>query len=138
MVAVMATAAAIACACATSPTERFGAASGLPLRSVREIPLPGDNSHFDYASLDTQRALLFIAHLGASEVIEVDVRAGGAMRTIVNVAEVHGVLVVPSLNRVVATATGANRVVAIDESTGEVLSHASTGKYPDGLAFDQR
>jgi DNA-binding beta-propeller fold protein YncE len=39
---------------------------------------------------------------------------------------------------VYATATGTNQVVAIDESTGEVLGQASTGQYPDGLAYDPR
>jgi hypothetical protein len=43
----------------------------LPLRQVGEIALPGDSSRFDYASLDTERGLLFIAHLGASEIIEI-------------------------------------------------------------------
>ncbi|MCZ0975260.1 hypothetical protein O1L55_36400 [Streptomyces albulus] len=48
----------------------------LPLRQVAKIALPGDNSRLDYASLDPGRGLLFIAHLGASQVIEVDVHAG--------------------------------------------------------------
>ena len=50
----------------------------LPLRPATEFPLPGDNSRFDYASLDAQRGLLFIAHLGASEVGRRAGRSGGA------------------------------------------------------------
>ena len=110
----------------------------LPLRPVGEIPLPGDNSRFDYTSLDPQRGWLFIAHLGASEVVEVDMRAGRVVRTIPNISRVHGVLVVGPLNRVYATATGANQVVAIDETTGVELGRAPTGDYPDGLAYDPR
>lgn len=41
--------------------------SPLPLRAAGEMALPGDGSRFDYASLDPERGLLFIAHLGASE-----------------------------------------------------------------------
>jgi DNA-binding beta-propeller fold protein YncE len=51
-------------------------------------------------------------------------------------SQVHGVLVVPGLHRVYATATGTNRVVRIDEDTGRVLGGTATGAYPDGLAYD--
>lgn len=112
------------------------AATPLPLRPVGEVALPGDGSRFDYASLDAGRGLLFIAHLGANQVVEVDVRAGRVVRTIPNLAEVHGVLVVPALHRVYATATGTNQVVALDEDTGRTLTSAATGEYPDGLAYD--
>ena len=108
----------------------------LPLHPAGHIPLPGDNSRFDYASLDPEHGLLFIAHLGASEVIEVDVHTDKVVRVIGGVADVHGVLVVPARHRVYATATGTNQMVTIDEDTGEQLAKAPTGGYPDGLAYD--
>src|SRR6266567_4039177 len=108
----------------------------LPLRHVGEIALPGDGSRFDYASLDPGRGLLFIAHLGAGEVIEVGVRTGRVVRVIKALSDVHGVLVVPQLHRVYATATGDNAVAAIDEDTGQILTRTATGAYPDGLAYD--
>lgn len=112
--------------------------SVLPLQPVTAAGLPGDGSRFDYASLDGSRGLLFIAHLGASEVIEVDVRAHTVVRTITDVPQVHGVLVVPTQHRVYASATAANRMVALDEDTGVVVGGAGTGEYPDGLAYDPR
>lgn len=112
------------------------AAVALPIRQTGTVSLPGDTSRFDYASLDARAGLLFIAHLGASQVVEVDVNAGRVVRTIDGVTDVHGVLVVPELHRVYATATGANRMVAIDEDTGAVVSESPTGDYPDGLAYD--
>jgi DNA-binding beta-propeller fold protein YncE len=118
--------------------QRGDPGPALPLRAVDEIPLPGDGSRFDYASLDPDRKLLFIAHLGASEVIEVDLRARKVVRTVPNISQVHGVLVVPHTHRVYATATGANQVVELNEDTGEVLARAATGDYPDGLAWDSR
>ena len=108
----------------------------LPLQRVGELALPGDNSRFDYASLDSGRGLLFIAHLGASEVIEADVHTGHVVRTITGLSDVHGVLVVPSLHRVYATATGTDEMVTLDENTGAVLRRTPTGAYPDGLAYD--
>jgi DNA-binding beta-propeller fold protein YncE len=110
----------------------------LPLRHVSDLTLPGDTSRFDYASLDASRGLLFIAHLGAGEIIEVDVHANRVVRTITHLPDVHGVLVVPRLHRVYATATGENTMAAIDEDTGQILTRTPTGAYPDGLAYDPR
>jgi DNA-binding beta-propeller fold protein YncE len=112
--------------------------SALPQQITGQVQLPGDGSRFDYASVDSGRGLLFIAHLGASEVIEVDLRADRVVRTIPNLPQVHGVLVVPALHRVYATATGTNQVIGLDEDTGAVATRSPTGDYPDGLAFDQR
>jgi DNA-binding beta-propeller fold protein YncE len=131
-------AALVVASCTKASESQNKPETPLPLRPVAEIALPGDNSRFDYVSLDAQRGLLFIAHLGASELIEVDVRADRVMRTIPNISQVHGVLVVGALNRVYATATGANKVIAIDETTGDVLGQATTGQYPDGLTYDSR
>jgi YVTN family beta-propeller protein len=108
----------------------------LPLRPVGELALPGDSSRFDYASLDADQGLLFVAHLGASEIIEIDIHAGTVVRTIPGIDQVHGVLVVPQHRRVYATATGANQVIILDEDTGQRLGQAPTGDYPDGLAYD--
>jgi hypothetical protein len=90
----------------------------LGLRSAGVVELPGYTSRFDYASLDPGRGLLFIAHLGASEVVEVDTRSQRVVRTFGGIAGVHGVLVVPDKHRVYATATSANRMVILDEDTG--------------------
>jgi DNA-binding beta-propeller fold protein YncE len=138
MARLLIAAALVAASCSNRPGEppHRGSDLPLPLRPVGEVGLPGDNSRFDYASLDEHRGLLFIAHLGASEVVEVDVHANRVVRTIPNISSVHGVLVVPALNRVYATATGANQVVAIDETTGAEVGRAPTGQYPDGLAYD--
>jgi DNA-binding beta-propeller fold protein YncE len=120
----------------TVTSRRQPAAVALPLRAVGELALPGDGSRFDYASLDSERGLLFVAHLGASEVIEVDVHSHRVLRTIAALPQVHGVLVVPTRHRVYATATGSNQLVTLDEDTGTVLSTAPTGEFPDGLAYD--
>jgi DNA-binding beta-propeller fold protein YncE len=122
-------------ACSREPAH---ARSPLPLQPVGEVALPGDGSRFDYASFDSPRGLLFIAHLGASELIEVDVHANTVVRTIPDIAQVHGVLVVPELHRVYATATGDNHMVVLDEDTGALLNRAPTGEYPDGLAYDPK
>ncbi|MFF2111638.1 YncE family protein [Rhodococcus koreensis] len=112
--------------------------SPLPLHPVAEIVLTGDNSRFDYESLDPERGLLFIAHLGASEVIEVNVHTRQVVRTIPNLSQAHGVLVVPELRRVYVTATGEDRLVILDEDTAAVIGQVPTGDYPDGIAYDPK
>ena len=119
-----------------SPSASNSAVGSPGLRLVARIPLPGGNSRFDYASLDPARGLLFVAHLGASQIVELNIRTGRVVRTIPGLPQVHGVLVVPALHRVYATATGADMVVRIDEDTGAILGKTATGAYPDGLAYD--
>jgi DNA-binding beta-propeller fold protein YncE len=110
--------------------------ASLGLHVVARIPLPGGNSRFDYASLDPGRSLLFVAHLGASQVVEINTHTDRLVRIIPGLVQVHGVLVVPALHQIYATATGANMVVRINEDTGRVLGRTATGAYPDGLAYD--
>lgn len=108
----------------------------LPLRQVSETALSGGPVRFDYTALDDRRGRLFIAHMGAGELIEVDLRTHSVVRTLPDLPDVHGVMVVADRHRVYATATGANQLVAIDEDTGQVLFRSPTDAYPDGLAYD--
>ncbi|MDT5102260.1 MAG: hypothetical protein QOC76_5997 [Mycobacterium sp.] len=117
--------------CSTSPRS-----TELPLRQVSETPLSGGPVRFDYTALDAERGRLFIAHMGASELIDVDIRAHAVVRTLPDLPDIHGVIVVPDTHRVYATATGNNQLVAIDEESGAVVFRAPTGTYPDGLAYD--
>jgi DNA-binding beta-propeller fold protein YncE len=96
---------------------RVSPAPGPPLHKLRQIPFPGDSSRYDYAGLDSDRGLLFLAHLRESQMIEVDVHAHRVVRTISGLSQVRGVLVVPERHRVYATATGTNQMVALDEDT---------------------
>ncbi|HKR42310.1 MAG TPA: YncE family protein [Paraburkholderia sp.] len=107
----------------------------LPLKHVEDVPLPGRVSRFDYESYDPHRHLLFIAHLGDSEVVVFDTVASRVVARIPGISSVHGVLVVPELSRVYASATGTNEVVAIDERTLKIIARAPGGVYPDGMAY---
>ncbi|WP_309231524.1 YncE family protein [Nocardia sp. SYP-A9097] len=122
-----------ACSGPQAPTQTGGE---LPLRKVGEVALTGGAVRFDYTSLDAARGLLFLAHMGAGQVIEVDIGSHTVVRTIPDTPDVHGVLVVPDKHRVYATVTGRNQLIALDEDTGAMLFTAPTGTYPDGLAYD--
>ncbi|MCC8404440.1 YncE family protein [Paraburkholderia sp. MMS20-SJTN17] len=111
------------------------ATGNLPLKHVEDVPLPGRASRFDYESYDPGRHLLFIAHLGDSEVIVFDTLASRVVASIPGISAVHGVLAVPELSRVFASATGTNEVVAIDEHTLRITARTPGGIYPDGMAY---
>jgi hypothetical protein len=125
---------ALVCGC----SDRSGGpkTGALPLRTVTDLPLQGDTSRFDYASLDATRHRLYISHLGASQVVVVDTDGPTVERTLDKVAGVHGVLVVPALNHVYAAATGSDQAVTYDATTLAELNRGPTGRAPDGLAYD--
>jgi DNA-binding beta-propeller fold protein YncE len=109
----------------------------LPLKLLRDIPLPGSTARFDHESLDPNTGLLFIAHSGDSSVLAFDTNTQKLVAEIPGVSRVHGVLAVPPLGRVYASATGTNEVGAIDERTFRIVARIPGGYDPDGLAFDR-
>jgi DNA-binding beta-propeller fold protein YncE len=108
---------------------------GLPLKPVARVPLPGAAVRFDYTSLDPTTNTLWIAHMNADELLAFDVRTRG-LRHRIRAPGVHGVIAVPQLARVFASATDDRQVLTIDSRTGAVLARAPAGDYPDGLAYD--
>jgi YVTN family beta-propeller protein len=86
-------------------------------------------------SVDPSGRSLVLAHLGDSSVVVVDMRDKSVRGRIGRVAQVHGVLAVPELGRIFATATGSNELVVIDAKTLAVLARVPVGRYPDGMAY---
>src|SRR6185312_7349514 len=74
---------AVLAGCATSRQS-----DDLPLRQVSETALSGGPVRFDYTALDSERGRLFIAHMGASQLIEVDVHAHAMVRTLPDLSDV--------------------------------------------------
>jgi DNA-binding beta-propeller fold protein YncE len=110
-------------------------AGSLPLKTVATVPLPGGASRLDYASVDSQRHRLYVAHLGGGLVIVFDTKTRRVVKTI-PAPGAHGTLVVPELSRLYATATDSHELLTIDERTLKVLARAPAGAYPDGIAWD--
>lgn len=109
--------------------------SGLPLKQVARVPLSGPPVRFDYTSLDPSTHTLWISHMDADQLLAFDVRHRRITKTIA-APGVHGVIAVPQIGRVYASATNAREVLTIDSRTGKVLARAPAGAYPDGLAYD--
>jgi DNA-binding beta-propeller fold protein YncE len=123
---------AVVLCCALSA---FGLAGSLPLRPVARVPLSGPPVRFDYTSIDPTTHTLWISHMDASQLLAFDVVHRKITKTI-SAPGVHGVIAVPQIGRVYASATDAREVLTINSHTGAVLAHAPAGQYPDGLAYD--
>ncbi len=111
------------------------ARQGLTLVRLADVPLGGNTTRLDYASLDPGRHLLFIAHLGDSAVIVFDTQVQRLVTRMSGMSKVHGVLAIPELGVVYASATGSNEVVAIDEDSLRITARIPGGVYPDGMAY---
>ncbi len=122
---------ATAAACATAGTFPLALAHA-------DIPLAGSADRFDYESVDPQRRLLFIAHLGSGIVTVVNLKTNVVVANISGVPGVHGVLAVPELGELFATATDRNEVDVISERSLRITASAPAGVYPDGLTYDPR
>lgn len=113
-----------------------GATSALPgYRLVRDIPLPGGTTRFDYQAFDSSSQRLYIAHQGDGALVVFDVRNQQVVTVVPNLPEAHGVEVAPDLGRVYATATGTDEVAVVDTTTFRIVSRAPVGDFPDGLAY---
>src|SRR5215218_3939904 len=108
LVAILSLTAIVGCGGQTASKK-----SELPLRLVATVPLPGDANRFDYMSLDGRAELLYIAHMDAGTILVLDTKTR-RVRKMIAAPGVHGVIAVPGLQRVYATATDDRQLFTID------------------------
>jgi DNA-binding beta-propeller fold protein YncE len=111
------------------------ASASEPLVFVADVPLPGSAVRFDYQSLDVANNRLYIAHMNADQLVVFDTKNRSVIATLAGFPDVHGVIVVPELNKVYASATGDHKVYAVDAETLKIIAKAGPIHYPDGLAY---
>src|SRR5437899_763710 len=104
-------------------------------RTVKDVPLPGDTSRWDYQTYAAAAHRLYVAHLGASEIVVFDTQHDRVAGVVRGVDQVHGLVLAPDLGRLYASATGRNEVDVVDTSTLRVGPAVAAGNYPDGLAY---
>src|SRR2546423_7609350 len=107
----------------------------LPLRNVNDVPLTGRATRLDYQSFDPQSGRLYIAHLADDMMTVFDTNSGKVVSDVKDLKRVHGVLAVPELHRVYASATGTNELAVIDDQTLQIVARVPAGDYPDGVAY---
>lgn len=125
-----------ACSGAAPDGSTAGDQASVPgYRVAKDLPLPGDTSRWDYQTYDAAAHRLYIAHLGASEIVVFDTRAGRVVGTVRGVDQVHGLVLAPDLGRLYASATARNQVDVIDTATLRLGPTVASGNFPDGLAY---
>jgi len=110
-------------------------AQAAPLTLVADVPLPGPAVRFDYQSYDRTHGRLYIAHMNADQLVVFDVKKREVAANLDGFANVHGVLAVPEINRVFASATGEHKLAIVAMQTLKILAGAGPIKYPDGIAY---
>src|SRR6267154_50352 len=109
--------------------------ANLPLRTLSDVPLTGGTTRLDYQSLDSDNGRLYIAHLGSDLMTVFDVNNQTIVGDVKDLRRVHGVLAVPDLHRVYASATGTNELAVVDDQTLQIVARVPAGDYPDGVAY---
>ena len=105
------------------------------LIQVADIPLPGTAVRFDYESMDLEHHRLYIAHMNADQLVVFDTEKRQLVANLDGFKRVHGVIAVPEIGRVFASATGDHQMVAVDMSSLKIVCSAGPINYPDGLAY---
>lgn len=107
---------------------------------VGEIPIGGGNG-WDYATVDSAGKRLYVSH--GTEVVVIDLTTDKVVGKIPAGPGVHGIAVVPGLNRAYITnGRGANpdgtagNVSVVDTKSLETLSKVPTGPGPDAILYE--
>lgn len=112
-----------------------GPADATIFRLVADVPMPGSASRFDYQSVEPTTGRLYIAHMGAGQLIVFDTATHRVVGTVDSLPTVTGVLAVPELQRVFAAAAGSHDVAVIDARSLQVVARVGEIGFPDGLAY---
>ncbi len=105
------------------------------LAPVKDVPLPGGATRFDYQSFDPTTGRLYLSHMGDGDVVVFDTQADKVVANVRGLPTVTGVLVVPSVKACYASVTGNHEIAVIDTEKLAVTKRIPDGKFPDGLAY---
>lgn len=111
------------------------ATQSAPLKKVTDIPLPGRAVRFDYQSFDPSHGLLYLAHMNDDHLVVFDVKKREVVANLDGFTNVHGVLAVPEINRVFASATGDHKLAIVNMQTLQTIAKPGPITYPDGIAY---
>jgi DNA-binding beta-propeller fold protein YncE len=119
----------------TTPAVPSNDSGPPPLTKIVDVPLPGPAVRFDYQSLDPTHGRLYIAHMNADQLVVFDTQKREVVSNLDGFPNVHGVLAVPELSRVYASATGEHKVAVVDMDSLKTIAKTGPVKYPDGIAY---
>ena len=118
-----------------APPDGADSRSAPVLERVADVPLPGKASRFDYQSVDTTANRLYLSHMGAGELVVLDLTSRRVEAVIQDLPRVTGVWAAPALGKVYASVPGHRHVAVIDARTLRVLARLGSIGFPDGIAY---
>jgi YVTN family beta-propeller protein len=102
---------------------------------LKEINVGGDGG-WDYLTMDSEARRLYLSH--ATQVVVVDPDAGRVVGHIADTPGVHGIALVPALNRGFITNGRSNNVTIFDTRTLTTISQVAAGQNPDAVRYEPR
>ena len=109
----------------------FAAATGYHI--IGEIKVGGEGG-WDYLTVDSAARRLYVSH--ATHVVVVDLDANKVVGDIPDTPGVHGIAIVPELNRGFISNGRGNTVTIFDLKTLKATGTAATGENPDSIRYD--
>ena len=105
------------------------------LRTVADVPLPGQANRFDYQSIDPAIGRLYISHMKAGTIVVFDLDSSRVIAEVHGTPRATGIRAVPAHHAVYVAAAGAHEVVTIDDRTLAITAHVGDIRFPDGIAY---
>lgn len=123
-----------AAAAAAAPSST--ASATLPLVRVSEVPLPGGSTRFDYQDLDPGRGHLVLTHMNDGSVLVADLKDGSVLKELKGIPVARGVVAADDVGILFVTSSP-DRLVLIDSTSLAEIKRVTTGRGPDGVAWDK-
>src|SRR5256714_749797 len=111
------------------------AAAGDAYKFLNEIPIGGEGG-WDILTIDSAAKRLYLSH--ATKVVVVDLEKNAVAGEITDTPGVHGLILVPELQRGFSTNGKENKSSVVDLATLKTISKIDTGDGPDAFAYDAR
>jgi YVTN family beta-propeller protein len=111
----------------------FAAPTGWKI--IKEIKIGGEGG-WDYLTMDSAARRLYVSH--NTHVVVVDPDAGKVVGDIPDTPGVHGIALVPALNRGFISNGRGNNVTVFDMKTLKTISQPATGMNPDDITYEPK
>jgi DNA-binding beta-propeller fold protein YncE len=112
-----------------------GAVPRLALVLDADVDLPGRATRFDYQDIDAGLGHLVIAHMSDDAVLIANLADGKPVARLTGIRVPRGVAVAEDIGIIFVTSSP-DKLVLIDRTSLAELRRVSTGKGPDGVAWD--
>ena len=111
----------------------FAAPTGWKI--LKEIKIGGEGN-WDYLTMDSAARRLYVSH--NTHVVVVDPDAGKVVGDIPDTPGVHGIALVPELNKGFVSNGRGNNVTIFDMKTLKMISQVATGMNPDDITYEPK